>query len=438
MRAPHLAVTTALATVLSLGTAYAQSGQADGTAGQTGANATQQSAQAGQGQSGNMRIKNEVASYKGSELYVSPAGTRQIQQALNKQGFDVGNVSGKWNDGTGRAAANFMQAQGLEPTTSLTVSLVRALGLTNILQGQGAGSSQQQQSNQRLAQEKALKGTPLHVSPAGVRVIKQAINQQGYDVGNINGQWDDQTTQAVKTYQQVHGYEPVGVLDVSLIKALGVGGQVFAGGQGGQGGANGQQAAAGGQGGTGSQTNQRIAQEAAASGGGNQSGSQQTASSGNSGNGNGASQAAAGNVSPGTPLYISTAGVRDLTQALNKVGYDAGPVDGQWSDGLSTAVANYEQAKGLEPTGTLTTAFIANIGLNQWLPLQGGGQGGNQVSQNGATAGNSANGASNQRITNETATGSISGGTGAQAGIAGGQGGTSGANGGANAQGANQ
>ena len=418
MRATHLAVTTALATALSFGTAYAQT---SGVAGQTGANATPATS-AGQSQSGsNMRIKNEVARYQGSELYVSPAGTRQIQQALNKQGYDVGNVSGKWNDATGRASANFMQAQGLEPTTGLTVSLIQALGLTNILQGQGAGSAQQQQSSQRLAQEKALKGTPLHVSPAGVRVIKQAINQQGYDVGNINGQWDDQTTKAVKTYQQVHGYEPVGVLDVSLIKALGVGGQVFAGGQ--SGGANGQQGASG-QAGGGSQSSQRIAQEATASGGGSGSG------------GNGAGQAAAGNVSPGTPLYISTAGVRDLTQALNKVGYDAGAVDGQWSDGLSTAVANYEQAKGLEPTGTLTTAFIASIGLNQWLPLQGGA--GGQVSQNGATAGAAANGTSNQRITNETATGSISGGTGAQTGTAGAQGGTAGLNGGVNAQGANQ
>ncbi|MEX6506176.1 peptidoglycan-binding protein [Jiella sp. M17.18] len=420
MRATQLAVTTALATALAMGTAYAQTSTRSGqtTAGVARSNgsqtrATQSGSQNASGNS-NMRIKNEVARYQGSELYVSPAGTRQIQQALNKKGYDVGNVSGKWNKATGRAAANFMQAQGLEPTTGLTVSLIRTLGLNKLLSGQGVGSARGNRSNQRLAQERGLKGTPLRISPAGVRVIKQAINQQGYDVGNINGTWDDQTTKAVKTYQQVHGLEPVGILDVSLIKALGVGNRVYASGQARNNGAQGGRQAAGAKGSKGS--SQRIAQESTGTGN------------------NGGSRGAAGHTSPGTPLYISSAGVRDVTQALNKVGYDAGPVNGQWSKGLSKAVANYEQAKGLEPSGTLTTAFLANIGLNQWLPLQGAG------GRNGASAANGANqnmatangvrgrGSSNQRISNETTTGSISGGANAGASGANGTAGTAAGN----------
>ena len=362
MRHSSLAVSTALAAVLAVGTAQAQ------------AQGTQQSAASGQGaQVSSQRIANEVARAKGTEIYISPAGTRQIQQSLNKKGYDVGNVDGTWNKRTARAAANFEQAQGLEPTGSLTVSLIQALGMTNLLDGQVTGAQGQQAaagggSGQRLAQEKATdKGTILHVSPAGVRVVQQTLNAQGYDVGKVNGQWSKDTSRAAANFQQANGLEPTGVLDVSLLQNLGVCQRVFSAGQNGNGAGNG-----------GGGSSQRIAQEAIGTDTLNNSGS----SGGNS-----------GQQLQGTPLYISTAGVRDVTQKLNTLGYDAGKVDGQWDKGTTTATANFEQAKGLEPTGTLTTAFLAAAGLNQWLPTQAcSASGARQASAAGANGANGANG----------------------------------------------
>ena len=98
---------------------------------------------------------------------------------------------------------------------------------------------------------------------------------------------------------------------------------------------------------------------------------QQSASAGQSGGQQGGQ---GGN--NGVSLYFSTATVRQIEQALNKQGYDAGNVDGLWDDSLGTALANYQQAQGLEPTGTLTTRSVAALGLgNSLQSLQGGGGG---------------------------------------------------------------
>ncbi|MEX6506175.1 peptidoglycan-binding protein [Jiella sp. M17.18] len=376
MRHTSLALSTALAAVLAVGTAQAQSTQQNPTAGTAGRNAPQVS---------NQRLAQEVARYKGSEIYLSTAGTRQIQQALNKKGYDVGSVDGQWNKQTARAAANFEQAQGLEPTGSLTVSLVEALGLTNILNGQGITG--QGASNQRLAQETANgKGAILKVSPAGVRVVQQTLNAQGYDPGRVNGLWTKATSRAAANFQQANGLEPTGVLDVSLLKALGDCQRVFSAGNA-SASANGNNAGNGsGNGGS----SQRIAQETTVGG---------TPQKGNTVGNSGSS----GQQQAGTPLYISPAGVRQLTQKLNALGYDAGSVDGQWDKQTATATANFQQAKGLEPTGTLTTEFLAAAGLNQWLPTQA------------CSASTASQGSGSQGLGNQASGGANSGGANRQA-----------------------
>ncbi|MEX6504991.1 peptidoglycan-binding protein [Jiella sp. M17.18] len=366
MNANRIAASTALAVVLAAGSAYAQQArQTQGTQGTrtgtgTGTNVSSQ------------RITQEQARYRGTEIYISPAGTRQIQQALNQKGYNVGAVNGVWGKGSARAAANFMQAQGLAPSGSVTVSLVRSLGLGNLLGG-GAGAGTQgagQSTNQRIAQESAAQngGAPLTISPAGVRVVQQALNQMGYNVGGVTGRWTQQTSQAAANFEQARGLEPVGLLDVSLIQTLGIGNQVYAGGNAGSrtgaGGVSGGATAAGGasQGNAAGRT--APSNRRGAAGG--------TAAGGQSGSSN--QRLSQEKAISGTQLYLSPAGVRVLAQALNQAGYSAGPVSGQWSKQARQAVLNYQQAHGLEPTGRLTTAFLSAIGLNTWLPGAGTGR----------------------------------------------------------------
>uniref|UniRef100_UPI001E2E6E4B peptidoglycan-binding domain-containing protein n=1 Tax=Microvirga roseola TaxID=2883126 RepID=UPI001E2E6E4B len=167
---------------------------------------------------------------------------------------------------------------------------------------------------------------------------------------------------AARNFQQAQGLEPTGQLDIALINALGMNQQVFqpniqGGGQAGQ-----QTAQGGGQQGQsagqaqGGQQGQRVAQEQSQG--------------------------------EGTPLYASPAAVREITQALNKAGYSGGNVNGQWDDGTEQATKNFQQAKGLEPTGTLTTETMAALGMTNWMQ---GGQGGSPTST-GAVGGGASGG----------------------------------------------
>lgn len=362
MKQATLFVTTALlGALVAFPAAAQQSGQSGATA--------QQAGQAEGGLPG-QRLAQEQAQGQGAQIYVSPAGTREIQQALNNAGYDVGNVDGQWNDTTRSAARNFQQANGLEPTGTLTVRTLAALGLQSLLQGEMQGGGL---PGQRLAQETTQgQGTELYASPAAVRLIQQALNDAGYDVGNVDGQWNEETRQAARNFSQAQGLEPTGVLDIGLIQALGMTQQVFQPDIQGMGGGQ-QQAQAGGgqQGGQAGQaegglSGQRIAQEQAET--------------------------------EGTPLYLSPAQVREITLALNAAGYDAGNVNAGWSDTTSEAARNYQQAQGLEPTGSLTTSLMAQLGMTDWMSGGGGGPtatgavggqqgGGQQIIQEGAGGG---------------------------------------------------
>jgi peptidoglycan hydrolase-like protein with peptidoglycan-binding domain len=288
----------------------------------------------------NQRITQEQTTGVGTPIYISTAGVRQIQQRLNQAGFDVSNVDGIWSNQTAQGARDYQKSNGLEPTGTLTLSLLNSLGLQNVLRGTGdtsGGSQGGQQGGQRWAQEAAVgEGTPLHISPAGIRQIQQELNKRGYDVGRVDGQWGDNTAKAAANFQQANGLEPNGKPDVNLIAVLGGTQEIFSGRSG--------QTSGGG--------NMRWAQESA--------------------------------TGPGVPVYASPATVRQIQQGLNQQGYDVGRVDGNWGKQTVQAARDFQRTKGLEPTGTLTTSLLASLGYNNWMSGQtgqssgGGQQGGGQ------------------------------------------------------------
>ncbi|KAJ8134798.1 hypothetical protein OY671_011989, partial [Metschnikowia pulcherrima] len=86
-------------------------------------------AQAQQSSVSNQRVTQDQPDGQGTQIYVSSAGVRQIQQASTQKGYSTGNVDGRWNPQTAAAARSFQQAQNMEPTGSLTIPLVYGLGL---------------------------------------------------------------------------------------------------------------------------------------------------------------------------------------------------------------------------------------------------------------------------------------------------------------------
>ncbi len=204
-----------------------------------------------QQQSGQRLAQETTVKGGGAPLYISPANLRQIQQQLNQKGYSPGQIDGVWGQGTRKAIKNYEQAQGLEPTGNVDLRLVSSLGLNQLIagltgQGQQAGSQMAQQgaqnqqaqqgrgyyggqqqgaqsgaASQKWTQEQASgSGAPLYISPATVRQIQQALNQAGYESGNVQGNWDARTSKALMNYQQANGLEPTGNLNISSIDKL--------------------------------------------------------------------------------------------------------------------------------------------------------------------------------------------------------------------------
>lgn len=130
----------------------------------------------------------------------------------------------------------------------------------------------------------------------------------------------------------------------------------------------------------------------------------------------------------GAILTISPSAVREVQQALNRLGYAAGPVNGMWDRAAANAMVHFQQAHGLEPTGDLNLSSIAALGL--WNNIVGNPNGnGNKAltATNGSPPPRGGKNAANvggsplpsQRITNEVPNGgqttgnAAAGGTGA-------------------------
>jgi len=87
------------------------------------------------------------------------------------------------------------------------------------------------------------------------------------------------------------------------------------------------------------------------------------------GAGGGAEGAGAAHGVGGALIAISPSGVREVQQALNRLGYFAGPVNGDWDRQTADAMLHFQEAHGLEPTGNLNFSSVAGLGL--WNNLIG-------------------------------------------------------------------
>jgi peptidoglycan hydrolase-like protein with peptidoglycan-binding domain len=69
---------------------------------------------------------------------------RQVQQALNKDGFKVGRADGRWGPETENAVKQFQQSKQIEPSGQLDQQTMADLGLDKNQSAQPQGSQPQQ------------------------------------------------------------------------------------------------------------------------------------------------------------------------------------------------------------------------------------------------------------------------------------------------------
>lgn len=62
-------------------------------------------------------------------------------------------------------------------------------------------------------------------SAGQIRQVQQKLATMGYNPGNLDGELDAQTMEAIRNFQQAQGIQPTGQLDVQTLSALGVSGE---------------------------------------------------------------------------------------------------------------------------------------------------------------------------------------------------------------------
>ena len=60
----------------------------------------------------------------------------------------------------------------------------------------------------------------LRISPSTIRKIQMKLNRLGFDAGNVDGIFGENTAEALANFQKFVGLEPTGLIDVKTLLAL--------------------------------------------------------------------------------------------------------------------------------------------------------------------------------------------------------------------------
>ena len=242
-----------------------------------------------------------------AQLFASPSQVRLVQEQLRAKGFDVaGQVDGIWGDSTTAAVKRFQQANNLPVTGQLDTSLLSALDIGDVLEGEtSAKFLDGLLSSDRKHMNGTSYGAPLFVSPAHIAQIQHVLADRGFYKGAVDGVWGDGTAAAVNKYRSSLGLDTDTGIDIALLQAL----------------------------------NQQRTEVPKL-----------------------ATQVSAN--AQGVPLYAGTTTLRAMQRELSAKGHDAGAIDGKWGENTRDALRSFQREHDLETTGTLTLPTLAALGVD--------------------------------------------------------------------------
>lgn len=142
------------------------------------------------------------------------------------------------------------------------------------------------------------------VPPAAVQAVQDHLRHAGAYNGAIDGMWGSDSVVALQQFQASHQLQVTGQLNQATAAALGLDPQVLLGAQ----------------------------------------------------------QAAVPPLPP--PDTLRPASVRAVQDRLRSLGFYTGGVDGVWGQSTQNAVGQFQQNRGLQPTGQLTPATVTAMGLS--------------------------------------------------------------------------
>jgi peptidoglycan hydrolase-like protein with peptidoglycan-binding domain len=147
----------------------------------------------------------------GAPLFVSPAHVAQIQHVLAERGFYKGEVDGLWGESTAAAANQYRTAMGLEADDGIDIALLQTL-------------HQQRTDVPKLSTQvtSRTEGVPLYAGPVTLRAMQRELSAKGHDAGAVDGEWGENTRDALRSFQHEHELESTGTLTLPTLAALGI------------------------------------------------------------------------------------------------------------------------------------------------------------------------------------------------------------------------
>lgn len=184
----------------------------------------------------------------------------EVQKALNEKGFHAANVDGEMGEETSKALRNFQENEGITASGELNKETLDALGVdidvkqaqeesevAPVEEQQDASMEKQEQTDHsehpekqesesvvpqeqqesemqqpQEQQESASVSSPSPLNSDQVTELQQALNEKGYDAGNVDGIIGPETRGAIESFQQEKGITASGELNQETIDALGL------------------------------------------------------------------------------------------------------------------------------------------------------------------------------------------------------------------------
>jgi peptidoglycan DL-endopeptidase LytE len=258
----------------------------------------------------------EPAPVAGTPLYISPGIVKMIQEKLLAMGYPMPTVSGAWGDNSAAGLAQFQRKQGLEPGGDLDELTLGALGMPQVLLGDMPAGGDMPVSTSATASG----GARLSASPRLTRVIQNQLTQAGFPTHNVFGIWITDIDNAPRNFQKAKGLDVTNTLDLQLIHFLGDIDSLTSPKPG------------------------KLATDSIA-----QILSDQAV------------------LMTGTPISISTLGIRQIQTALQQRGYKEVIPDGKWSEGAAAVLKKFQEAQKLEATGSINLRTLKALGFNNPL-----------------------------------------------------------------------
>lgn len=118
----------------------------------------------------------------------------------------------------------------------LATAAVGALAFPALAQQQGQQSMPSQSSQQQSSQHSGQQSSQMQISPQDlsedqIEQLQQALNDKGFDAGDVDGKWGPQTRAALRNFQDEQGMKSAGEqLDMQTLQALGLDVSQFASG----------------------------------------------------------------------------------------------------------------------------------------------------------------------------------------------------------------